>query len=79
MTPYQFKALKQQEQYQMVWDKGVYLTNRIVDNNRFILYQIDSFYVEVQYNSSENKIISLKSFLSTTLLEPYLNKMKIEL
>jgi hypothetical protein len=79
MTLYQFKVLKQQEQYQTVWDSGVYLTDRIVENNRFALYQIDSFYVEIFYNTNENKIISIKSFLSTDLLEPYLDKIKIEL
>ena len=79
MTLYQFKALNQQEQYQTVWDSGVYLTDRVVENNRFALYQIDGFYVEIFYSSNENKIISIKSFLSTDLLEPYLDKIKIQL
>lgn len=76
MILHQFKALKQQEQYQAVWDEGVYLTDRVVDKNRFVLYQIDSFYVELVYNTDENKIISNKSFLSTDLLKPYLDKIK---
>ena len=52
---------------------GIYLDNHITKNEKFNLYAIDMFFVEVCYNSLENKISGIKSFKSGHLLDRYSN------
>ena len=77
MTLYEFKLLSKQEQASTTWEKGVFLSSRKGSGFAVSLYQVDGFYVEVYYNSTENKIESIKSFTTTTLLEPYLSSIDI--
>jgi len=77
MTLYEFKALDQQEQYNMLWDKGIYHTHIVKRGYTLALYQIDAFYVELKYDGDMNKIASLRSFLNTNQLEPYLNNIEL--
>jgi len=53
--------------------QGVYLDNHITKNEKFNLYAINIFFVEVRYNSLENKISGIKSFKSGHLLDRYSN------
>ena len=78
MTLYQYKLLNKDEQYKVLWDKGVFIDQRISVSYNFQLYQIEGFYVELKYNREENKIVGLKSFISTEPLEPYLRKIKLD-
>jgi hypothetical protein len=41
--------------------QGIYLDNHITKNEKFNLYTINIFFVEVCYNSLENKITGIKS------------------
>jgi hypothetical protein len=50
MTLYQFNALNEIEQAEAVWD-GVFVGDREDEEHRILLYQIDSFYVEVYYDT----------------------------
>jgi hypothetical protein len=52
---------------------GVYLGNHITKTEKFNLYAINMFFVEVCYNSLENKISEIKSFKSGVLLDKYSN------
>jgi len=79
MTLYEFKLLNEDEQASMLWDIGVFLIERQDQIFRYVLYQIDGFYVEVWYHKDLNAIQSLKSFSSTRQLEPYLSKIKINM
>jgi hypothetical protein len=45
----------------------------MMKNGKFNLYAINMFFVEVCYNSFENKISSIKSFKSGHLLDKYSN------
>ena len=56
---------------------GIYLDNHITENEKFNLYAIDMFFVEVCYNSLENKISGIKSFKSGHLLDRYSNIEKL--
>jgi hypothetical protein len=73
MTLYQFKLLKEQEQYNTVWEKGTLIDARMTADDKFLLYKIDSFYVEIKYNAVKNTIEGLKSFSSVIALRDYLN------
>lgn len=77
MTLYQYNQLTRLEQFENLWKKGVFLTNRIELPFKYALYQIDSFYVEVRYDSKENVLMGLRTFSTTNPLEPYLEQIKI--
>jgi hypothetical protein len=47
MTIEQFKRADEMEQAEALWEKGVHIAEREDEVHRFVLYQIDSFYVEV--------------------------------
>ena len=51
----------------------VYLDNHTIKNEKFNLYAINIFFIEVCYNSLENKISGIKGFKSGNLLNRYSN------
>jgi hypothetical protein len=73
MTLYEFNLLDINNQMETVNQKGIYLDNFITKNEKFNLYAINMFFVEVCYNSLENKISGIKSFKSGNLLDKYSN------
>ena len=73
MKLYEFNLLDINNQMETVNQQGIYLDNHITKNEKFNLYAIDMFFVEVCYNSLENKISGIKSFKSGHLLDKYSN------
>ena len=73
MTLYEFNLLNINNQMEIVNQKSVYLDNHITKDEKFNLYAINMFFVEVCYNSIENKISGIKSFKSGHLLDRYSN------
>ena len=73
MTLYEFNLLDINNQMEAVNQQGVYLDNHITKDEKFNLYAINMFFVEVCYNSLENKISGIKSFKSGHLLNRYSN------
>jgi hypothetical protein len=73
MTLYEFNLLDINNQMETVNQQGVYLDNYITKSKKFNLYAINMFFVEVCYNSLENKISGIKSFKSGNLLNRYSN------
>jgi hypothetical protein len=77
MRIYDFKAMSIHKQYKVLSELGIYLVDRIAGGYKFILYQIDTFYVEVKYNSLADEVMTIKTFLNTKLLDPYLNQIQL--
>jgi hypothetical protein len=74
MTLYEFNVLTEQQQYDEILNiSGIYLDNHINGSQRFNLYAIDRFFVEIEYNNTENKIVGLRSFKTGSLLDKYSN------
>lgn len=59
---YEFKLLPNQDQYDLVFTKGEFITNREEGGSRFALYALYRFFVEIVYDVKNNKIVGLKSF-----------------
>lgn len=78
MTLYQFNMLDEQEQIEAIWYKSVKLAEREDEEHFYNLYQIDSFYVEEKFIKPDKLRVAFKTFAAITLLEPYLDKTKIE-
>jgi hypothetical protein len=72
-----FKMLDVAAQAQAICDCGVMLGERKEDDYWIVLYQLDSFYVEVYYRLQDDEIVKFRSFHSVKFLEPYLNTINI--
>ena len=59
------------------WE-GVFLADREDGAFTILLYQIDSFYVEVFYDKEKNELKRFRSFLTLRLLDPYLDQIDIK-
>ena len=73
MKLYEFNLLDFNNKMEVVNQQGVYLDNHITNIKKFNLYAVDMFFVEVCYNSIENKITDINSFKSGCLLDRYSN------
>tara|TARA_B100002049_G_C15813438_1_gene263898 strand:- start:23 stop:265 length:243 start_codon:yes stop_codon:yes gene_type:complete len=73
MTLYEFKLLPEQEQYNKLFNEGDFLTYRLRPTSRFALYALEKFFVEVEYDPKNNKIINAVSFISGKKLDKYSN------
>lgn len=78
MTLHHFNELNEVEQVDAICEHGVLVGDRKDDNYTVLLFQINSFYVEVFYSQPYNELRKYKSFSSTTLLQPYLEKIDLE-
>jgi hypothetical protein len=77
MTLAQFNKLKIEEQQKAVLINGVFLGERKDPPLRMMLYDMESFYVEVFFLSRYNKVAWFNGFQSTKKLEPYLQKIDV--
>ena len=77
MTHNEFNALEVDDQAFVTWYEGVYLEQYFDGTFNILLFQIEDFYVEVFYHSTQDEVYGYRSFYSTEYLEPYLNKIDI--
>lgn len=77
MTYKQFTGLDEINQELILWSKGVHIADRSNNECRYLLYQVDGFYVEVEYNIIFDIINQFKSFETTDLLDPYLKQIRV--
>ena len=77
MTLYQFNALDEAEQHETLWDHGVMIGDRIELEQKIILYQLFSFYIELYYHTVYNVLRKLRSFSSTEPLDAYKSKLDL--
>lgn len=77
MTLAQFNKLRIEEQQKAVLINGVFLSERKDPPLRMMLYDMESFYVEVFFLSRYNKVAWFNAFQSTKKLDPYLQKIDV--
>ena len=65
------------EKGEALCEYGVHVDERFEGEIGYSLYQLNDFYVEVQYNGGINAITKLTLFLTYTKLEPYLENIDI--
>jgi hypothetical protein len=78
MTMYDFQLLPEQQQIEVLYDYGVYIGKRKAETSIILLYQLESFYVEVFYRKYRSHIKRLHCFESNELLDPYLEQIDVE-
>ncbi|MBO0938531.1 hypothetical protein J2I47_18410 [Fibrella sp. HMF5335] len=72
MDPAHFTSLDTEDQLNALYFEGSVLANRYEDEFIFLLYSLDSFYVEIRHDAYTNRILQVSAFKSTDKLEPYL-------
>lgn len=78
MMLYDFQLLPEDKQIEALYQSGVYIGKRKEDFSIILLYQLESFYVEVYYRKYRSHVKKLHSFDSTELLDPYLEHIDVE-
>lgn len=77
MTLYEFNHLDESEKAETTWS-GVFIADREESECKILLYQIDSFYVEVYYHKVDNAIKRFRSFSAISQLDPYLKNINLD-
>lgn len=75
MTIDEYQSLPLNGQAIEIIQKGVMLNARINGIKKYILFQLDSFYVEIEYSNLQHKIVNLFPFCSPDHLETYTPEM----
>lgn len=78
MTLFDFQLLSKNEQVDLLYKEGVYIGKRKINNSCVLLYQLESFYIEVYYKKYRCSVIRIHCFRSTTLLDPYMEQIDVE-
>ena len=78
MTLSGFELLPLRKQINFLYREGVYVGKRKDENITAVLFQVDSFYVEIFYRKYRCIISRLHCFTSTALLDPYLTQVDVE-
>jgi len=68
MTYDQFNSLDNHEQLAAVWAAASFICDRCYSNEKFLLYHLNDFYVEICYASNDNEIIGVRAFKHPPLL-----------
>jgi len=78
MTLYEFNLLKTHlEKYDAIFTKGEFIHVLYKNNKKFALYAINKFFVEIEYDSKNNRIIGYKSFKSGHLLDKHAEDIEL--
>lgn len=78
MTLQDFQLLPGDRQIDELYQSAVYLGKRKQASSIILLYQLESFYVEVYYRKYRSHVRHLHCFESTELLDPYLEQIDVE-
>src|SRR5687767_13482765 len=77
MNLYRFLKLDETQQTEILWYNGVQIGRRKDEEHTILLYQVESFYVEVFYNRKEKIIKKYRCFEQVEQLAPYLEQIDI--
>ena len=74
----EYELLSQEEQIRLLYQQGIYIGKRKTGQLIRLLFQLDSFYVEIAYVSYRLSIQRMHYCESTSILEPYLEQIDVE-
>ena len=72
-----FQNLSTNEKAEYLWNDGKPVANFDRDDARFVLYQLDQFYVEVEYRTDFVEIVSIKAYEASNIPAVYLDQVNI--
>lgn len=77
MTYNSFQELSDNEKADCLWDKGQPVASHHLQEAKFVLYQLDGFYVEAEYKTDFMEIVMLKAYQMNDLPPIYLEQVNI--
>ena len=72
----EFRSLNQVDQYIILWEKSILIGQRENATYKYVLYQLDSFYIEFRLTKSNLKEV-IRTFTRDRRLEPYLHDINL--
>ena len=78
MTLFEFQLNPIPEQVAILYQQGVYIGKRKEEGLSILLYQLDSFYVEIVYKKYRRYVARTRCSGSTAFLDPYLEQINVE-
>ncbi len=78
MTLFDFRNLPDTVQIDILYSEGIYVGKRKHGASIVVLYQLESFYVEVFYTKYRRYIRNINCFQSTAFLNPYLELIDVD-
>ena len=77
MGLYEYMMLTDEEQWNNLWKNGTFLTHHIEPKQKFSLYALYDFFVEVELDFRTDKIIGKGHFKSGETLDKYAGNIDI--
>ena len=77
LTLYEFNVLSEEKQFYLIFNEGIFLDEHQENDKRFALYALYKFFIEVEYDITNNKIINKVSFVYGEKLDRY-SKFKFD-
>jgi len=74
----EFELLADKDQLALLYKHGVYIGKRKTGGSVKLLFQLDSFYVEIDYVSYRLEISKMLCTDSTDILDRYLGQIQVE-
>ena len=78
MTVLQFNKLKETEQFNVLLTHGVIVAKRSNKKYKYVLYQVDNIYIELQYLKNQKTMPDVRGFTcSGKSLLPYIENIDL--
>lgn len=78
MTLEQFKYLNEEDQQFVLQRRAVYIATLENNSSKRELFQLDSFYIEIEYQHTFMQVLTVNLFEDPSILEPYLECIDID-
>ena len=78
MTLEQFKYLNEDDQQFVLQRRAVYIATLENSQCKKELFQLDSFYIEIEYQTTFMQVLTVNLFEDPSILEPYLECIDID-
>lgn len=75
MKQREFERLSESHQVDILYHDGVYIGKQKGFCSTLLLFQLESFYVEIDYLVYRMKIYSIECFASTSSVDPYYRRL----
>jgi len=72
-----FNHLSLYKKFEILGNQGVFLMNKVINNEEYALYAVENFFVETLFDLEKKEIIQIKSFSKTKNLDKYLKDIYI--
>ena len=78
MRIYDYLALSKVEQWEALWDEGVYVTSFRSNDCYFQLYAMDRFFIELELCPIQESVLSMGVFVHGGKMDKYLDDIYLD-